>query len=40
MPLAEAVAQAGGGKVRTVLKQDGETRIDGLTRWGEFEEDE
>ena len=38
--LADAVAEAGGGKVRTVLKEDGATRIEGLTRWGEFEEDD
>jgi len=36
--LAEAVAAQGAGKVRTVLKEEGETRIAGLRRWGEFEE--
>ena len=38
--LAEAVAAQGGGKVRTVLKAEGETRIAGLKRWGEFEEED
>ncbi len=39
--LAEAVAESGAGKVRTVLKAgDGATQIAGLTRWGEFEEEE
>jgi predicted ATPase len=38
--LAEAVAEAGKGKVRTVFKEDGATQIAGLKRWGEFEEDE
>jgi predicted ATPase len=40
--LAEAVVEAGAGKVRTVAKaEDGATQIAGLKRWGEFvEEDE
>ena len=38
--LAEAVAQSGAGKVRTVLKADGATQIAGLKRWGEFEEED
>jgi predicted ATPase len=38
--LAEAVAVAGDGNVRTVIKQDGATTIEGLKRWGEFEEDD
>jgi predicted ATPase len=38
--LAEAVAEAGKGKVRTVFKDDGATQIAGLKRWGEFEEDD
>lgn len=38
--LAGAVAEAGGGKVRTVVKAEGETRIEGLKRWGAFEEEE
>ena len=38
--LAEAVASAGGGKVRTVVKEDGATQIEGLKRWGAFEEED
>lgn len=38
--LAEAVVESGAGKVRTVLKADGATQIEGLKRWGEFVEEE
>jgi predicted ATPase len=38
--LAEAVAAAGDGNVRTVMKADGATAIAGLKRWGAFEEDD
>ncbi|WGM38489.1 AAA family ATPase [Caulobacter sp. NIBR1757] len=38
--LAEAVIATGAGKVRTVLKQDGETRIEGLRAWGRFEDED
>lgn len=38
--LAEAVTNAGAGKVRRVLKQDGATVIEGLKQWGEFDEDD
>jgi predicted ATPase len=38
--LADAVAERGGGKVRTVLKEDGATRIAGLTRFGEFDDED
>jgi predicted ATPase len=38
--LAEAVVESGAGKVRTVLKADGATQIEGLKRWGEFEEED
>jgi predicted ATPase len=39
--LAEAVTAAGAGKVRRVVKdEEGATRIVGLKRWGEFEEEE
>ena len=38
--LAASIAAAGAVKVRTVLKQDGATAIEGLARWGEFLEDE
>ena len=38
--LAEAVATAGGGKVRTVVKHDGATQIEGLKRWGAFDEED
>jgi predicted ATPase len=38
--LAEAIAATGVGQARTVLKEGGETRIAGLKRWGEFEDDE
>ena len=37
--LADAIVATGAGKARTVLKVDGETRIDGLKRWGAFEDD-
>ena len=37
--LAEAVTAAGGGKVRTVVKTDGATMIEGLKAWGEFEDE-
>jgi predicted ATPase len=38
--LADAVVRAGAGKVRTVFKADGATRIEGLKGWGEFEEED
>jgi predicted ATPase len=38
--LAEAIAATGQGKVRTVLKEAGETQVEGLKRWGAFAEDE
>ena len=38
--LADAVVATGAGKVRTVLKQNGETRIEGLRAWGRFGDDE
>jgi predicted ATPase len=38
--LADAVVEAGAGKVRTVLRADGATQIAGLKQWGEFEEEE
>ena len=38
--LAEAIAASRAGKVRTVEKRDGATWIEGLTRWGEFADDE
>ncbi len=38
--LAAAVTKSGAGKVRRVLKEDGATQIEGLKRWGAFEEDE
>jgi predicted ATPase len=38
--LAEAVVKAAGAKLRTVYKQDGATRIDGLTMFGEFEDED
>lgn len=38
--LAEAVVAAADAKVRTVVKRDGETQIEGLKRWGEFEEED
>jgi predicted ATPase len=38
--LATAVTATGAGKVRTVVKQDGETRIEGLKAWGAFEDEE
>lgn len=38
--LADAVAEAGKGKVRTVFKDDGATRIAGLKQWGEFEDED
>jgi predicted ATPase len=37
--LAEAVATLGEGKVRTVVKKDGATTIEGLKPWGEFADD-
>jgi predicted ATPase len=37
--LADAVAAAGSGKVRQVLKQDGATAIAGLKSWGAFADD-
>lgn len=38
--LAACIAAGGGVKVRTVLKQDGATSVEGLARWGEFQDDE
>ncbi|NGM49073.1 AAA family ATPase [Caulobacter sp. 602-2] len=38
--LADAVAASGAGKVRTVLKRGGATQIEGLTRFGAFNDDE
>jgi predicted ATPase len=38
--LADAVAASGAGAVRTVLKRDGATEIEGLKRWGAFADDE
>ena len=38
--LAQAVSAAGGAKVRTVLKADGATTIEGLKAWGEFPDED
>lgn len=38
--LADAVAQSGAGQVRTVVKRDGATAIEGLTRLGTFRDDD
>jgi predicted ATPase len=38
--LANAVRESGAGAVRTVLKEDGATTIEGLTRLGTFREDD
>jgi predicted ATPase len=38
--LAQAILASGAGKVRTVVKQDGATRIDGLKAWGAFEDED
>jgi len=38
--LAKAFADAGAVVPRTVIKRDGETWIEGLTRGGDFEEGE
>jgi predicted ATPase len=38
--LAAAVVAAGDGRVRTVLKHDGATHIEGLKGWGEFDEED
>ncbi len=38
--LADAIAASRAGKVRTVEKRDGATWIEGLTRWGEFADEE
>lgn len=38
--LADAVTATGAGKVRTVVKRDGATQIEGLKGWGAFEEEE
>jgi predicted ATPase len=38
--LAHAVSAKGGGKVRTVLKSDGATTVEGLKAWGEFAAEE
>lgn len=37
--LAQAVNAAGGAMVRTVVKTDGATTIEGLKAWGEFEDE-
>jgi predicted ATPase len=36
--LADAVTASGAGKVRTVVKVDGATEIEGLKRWGAFDD--
>jgi len=36
-PWPMLVAEAGAGKVRTVVKRRRRTRIEGLKRWGAFE---
>jgi predicted ATPase len=38
--LADAVAASGVGKVRRVVKREGATEIEGLKRWGAFEDDD
>lgn len=38
--LARAVADSGAGQVRTVIKQDGATAIEGLTKLGTFRDDD
>jgi predicted ATPase len=38
--LADAVEASGAGKVRTVIKRDGATQIEGLKGWGEFADDD
>ena len=38
--LADAVTAMGAGKVRTVVKRDGATEIEGLKRWSAFEDDD
>ena len=38
--LADAIAVSGAAKVRTVVKDEGATRIEGLKPWGAFEEDD
>ncbi len=38
--LAEAIAATGSAKVRTVAKQEGATRIEGLKAWGAFDDEE
>ncbi len=38
--LADAVAASGAGAVRTVIKRNGATEIEGLKRWGAFADDE
>jgi predicted ATPase len=38
--LADAVTAAGDGKVRCVVKRDGATEIEGLKRWGAFEDED
>ncbi|OYX29417.1 MAG: ATPase [Caulobacterales bacterium 32-69-10] len=38
--LADAVTATGAGKVRTVVKTGGETRIERLKRWGAFEDED
>ncbi|HTK33876.1 MAG TPA: AAA family ATPase [Caulobacteraceae bacterium] len=37
--LADAVTATGAGKVRSVVKRGGATEIEGLKRWGAFEDD-
>lgn len=38
--LANVLSSGGAGAVRTVLKRDGATTIEGLTRLGSFREDD
>ena len=38
--LASAIAATGAGSVRTVIKRDGATTIDGLTRLGSFRDEQ
>lgn len=38
--LAQAVVATGAGKVRTVLKRDGATQIEGLRAWGAFADED
>ncbi|ACB93997.1 AAA family ATPase [Beijerinckia indica] len=38
--LADAIAATGAGKVRSVMRQDGATQIEGLKGWGTFEDED